>query len=127
MNELALHLADYLALRRALGFKLEREGHELPGLVAYLEAAGAATLSADLAIAWAGLPQHVQPIRWAHRLGSIVFRYLATIDPATEVPSRDVFGAREQRPAPYLWSEAAVCRLLEAACAIRPSVGATSP
>jgi len=128
MSELALHLADYLALRRALGFKLEREGTELPQLVAYLEVAGAATLTADLAIAWARLPQHVQPIRWAHRLGSArgFARYLATIDPTTEVPPRDVFGAREQRPAPYLWSEAEVCRLLEAARAIRPPLRAAT-
>ena len=128
MSELALHLADYLALRRALGFKLEREGTELPQLVAYLEVAGAATLTADLAIAWARLPQHVQPIRWAHRLGSArgFARYLATIDPTTEVPPRDVFGAREQRPAPYLWSEAEVCRLLEAVRAIRPPLRAAT-
>jgi integrase len=128
MSELASHLADYLALRRALGFKLEREGTELPGLVAHLEAAGTATLTADLAIAWARLPQHVQPIRWAHRLGSArgFARYLQTIDPATEVPPRDVFGAREQRPAPYLWSEAEVRLLLEAAREIRPPLRAAT-
>jgi integrase/recombinase XerD len=128
MSELAGHLADYLALRRALGFKLKREGDELPKLVAYLEAAGSATLTAELAIAWAGLPQQVQPIRWAHRLGSArgFARYLATIDPATEVPPRDVFGARQVRPAPYLWSEAEVRRLLEAARGIRPPLRAAT-
>jgi integrase/recombinase XerD len=128
MSELAGHLADYLALRRALGFKLKREGDELPKLVAYLEAAGSATLTAELAIAWAVLPQQVQPIRWAHRLGSArgFARYLATIDPATEVPPRDVFGARQVRPAPYLWSEAEVRRLLEAARGIRPPLRAAT-
>ena len=61
MSELSGHVEDYLRLRRALGFKLERAGHLLPQLVAYLEAAGAATVTSDLAIAWARLPGHTQP------------------------------------------------------------------
>lgn len=128
MSELARHMGDYLSLRRALGFTLEQEGRELPQLVAYLEAAGSATLTAELAIAWARLPQRVQPIRWAHRLGSArgFARYLATIDPATEVPPRDVFGARVVRPAPYLWAEAEIRRLLEAARALRPPLRAAT-
>jgi hypothetical protein len=39
------HVADYLRLRRGLGFKLERAGQILPQLVAYLEAAGATTVT----------------------------------------------------------------------------------
>jgi integrase/recombinase XerD len=54
--DLAGHVADYLRLRRALGFKLRVEGQVLPQLVAYMTAAGASTVTADLAIAWAGLP-----------------------------------------------------------------------
>jgi hypothetical protein len=37
-------------LRRALGFKLELAGHLLPQLVSYLDSAGAATVTSDLAI-----------------------------------------------------------------------------
>ena len=51
MSALGSHAEDYLRLRRALGFKLERAGRLLPQLVAYLEAAGAATVTSDLAIA----------------------------------------------------------------------------
>ena len=68
MSELSAHVEDYLRLRRALGFKLERAGHLLPQLVAYLEAAGVATVTSDLAIAWARLPGHTQPNHWAQRL-----------------------------------------------------------
>ena len=68
MSCLREHVDDYLRLRRALGFKLEHDGQALPQLVAYLEAAGAATVRSDLAISWARLPEGVQPIRWAHRL-----------------------------------------------------------
>ena len=51
MSALSGHVQDYLRLRRALGFKLERAGRLLPQLVAYLEAADATTMTSDLAIA----------------------------------------------------------------------------
>src|SRR5437773_98743 len=68
MSALDAHVEDYLRLRRALGFKLERHGLVLPQLVAYLEAAGAATVTSELAIAWAGLPKGARPNHWAARL-----------------------------------------------------------
>ena len=50
---LRAHVDDYLRLRRALGFKLKEDGRLLEQLVGYLEAAGASTLSSELAIRWA--------------------------------------------------------------------------
>jgi len=128
MSALAGHLADYRALRRSLGFKLGWQGADLAGLVAYLDAAGASTVTADLAIAWAQLPQGVQRLRWAHRLGAArgFARYLAAIDEATEVPPPDVFGARQTRPAPYLWAADDVGRLLRAARTLRPPLRAAT-
>ncbi len=128
MSALAHHLADYLALRRGLGFKLDWEGADLAQLVADLAAAGAPTLTVELAIAWARLPQGVQRLRWAHRLGAArgFARYLRAIDPATEVPPPDVFGARQQRRAPYLWATADVSRLMEAAQTLRPPLRAAT-
>ncbi len=128
MSALAAHLADYLALRRSLGFKLGWQGADLAGLVAYLDAAGASTISTELAIAWAQLPQGVARLRWAHRLGAArgCARYLAAIDPATEVPPPDVFGARQTRPAPYLWAAGDVVRLLHAARTLRPPLRAAT-
>jgi hypothetical protein len=61
MRALAGHAADYLTLRRALGVKLIRQGQELTQLVAFCDAAGASTLTTELAIAWARLPQGVAP------------------------------------------------------------------
>lgn len=122
MSALADHVADYLKLRRALGFKLEFPGQVLPQLVAYLDDAGASTLTAELAIAWAGLPQGVLPISLAHRLGAArgFARYLQTIDPATEVPPCGVWPSVTRRRAPYLWSDNDIGRLLDAAGQIRP-------
>ena len=123
VNHLDRHLANYLRLRRALGFRLAFPGHVLPGLVAYLGAAGASTVTTEHAVAWARLPAGVQPIAWAHRLGAArgFARYLHTIDPATEVPPRDVFAAHQQRPVPHIWSYAEVRALLHAAGELHPS------
>jgi integrase/recombinase XerD len=128
MSELSGHVEDYLRLRRALGFKLERAGHLLPQLVAYLEAAGAATVTSELAIAWARLPGHTQPNHWAQRLAIArgFARYLQALDPATEVPPPGVFPTRRHRPTPFLWSQRDICRLLEGTRALRPALRAAT-
>jgi integrase len=128
MSSLQQHVDDYLRLRRGLGFKLERHGQILPQLAAYLEAAGASTVTRELAIAWARLPAGAHPRHWAARLAIArgFAAYLQTIDPATEIPPADVFAVRYQRPTPYLWSQQDTCRLLEAARTLRPPLKAAS-
>jgi integrase/recombinase XerD len=128
MSALGAHVTDYLRLRRALGYKLEREEQWLRQFVGYLEAAGAATVVSDLAIAWARAPVNARPAYWAHRLGVVrkFAAYLQTLDPETEVPPPGVFPARRYRRTPYLWSQAEIGRLLDAARALRPPLrGAT--
>ena len=128
MKGLAEHVEDYLSLRRALGFKLERHGRLLPQLVAYLQTAGEHTITRELAISWARLPAAAHPRHWAARLaiGRGFALYMQTIDPATEVPPTGVFAVRYQRPTPYLWSHQDICRLLEAAGGLRPPLRAAS-
>jgi integrase/recombinase XerD len=128
MSDFDRHVRDYLRMRRALGFKLKRDGEVLIQLAAYLDAAGAQTLTADLAISWARLPRNVAPINWAHRLGAArgFATYLQTIDPATEIPARAVFPASAPRPAPYLWSPTDVVRLLQATQQLRPRLRAVT-
>jgi len=108
------HVDEYLRLRRALGFKLKEDGHLLHRLIAHVEAAGASTLTSELAIGWARRPEGVHPNQWAKRLR--VARgfagYLQTIDPAAEIPPPDVFPTRKQRATPYPFSEHDICRLL---------------
>ena len=128
MNTLSAQVEDYLRLRRALGFKLERAGLLLPQLVAYLDAAGATTVTSDLAIAWARLPERAQPNHWAARLAVArgFARYLQAIDPATEVPPAGVFPTRRHRPAPYLWSAVDIRLLLETTRSLRPRLRAAA-
>lgn len=125
---LGAHVDDYLRLRRALGFKLKEDGHLLGQFIAYVEAAGATTLSSELAIGWARLPEGVHPNQWAKRL-RVARRfayYLHTIDPTTEIPPPDVFPTRRQRATPYLLSERDICRLLQEARSLRRPLRAAS-
>jgi integrase/recombinase XerD len=128
MSGLQARVDDYLRLRRALGYKLERHGRLLPQLVAYLEAAGAGTVTSELAISWARLPTGAHPRHWAARLAIArgFAAYMQTIDPTTEIPPADVFAVRYQRPTPYLWSRQDICRLLDAARMLRPPLKAAS-
>ena len=125
---LEAHLDDYLRLRRALGFKLKEDGHLLKQLIAYVEAAGATTLSSEMAIRWARLREGVHPNHWAKRLRIArgFASYLQTIDPTTEIPPPDVFPVRRQRATPYLFSEHDISRLLQEARSLRRPLRAAS-
>jgi hypothetical protein len=81
-------IGDYLAVRRALGYKLEDHGWLLAGFASFLEAAGAATVTTRLALAWATLPQDALPSWHAARLRVVrgFARHLQALDPATEIP-----------------------------------------
>jgi len=85
MSTLRELLQDYLAMRRALGFKLRTEGTGLLSFVAFMEQAQADSISTDLALAWAKQPTSVQPARWAQRLSYVrgFARYCRAIDPRT--------------------------------------------
>ena len=122
------HVQDYLRLRRAPGFKLERAGRLLPQLVTYLQAAGATTVTSDLAIAWAKLPTGATANQWARRLGVVrgFAAYLMTIDPATEVPPSGIFPTTRGRPTPYLFAEDDIVRVLAAARELTPALRAAT-
>lgn len=122
MSEFGRHAEDYLRLRRSLGFKLTDHGPLLAHFTDYLDAAGATRITTELAVCFAQLPRHVQPIVWAHRLSMVrgFARFLRTIDPATEVPPHRVFAPHYQRPTPYLWQETEVLDLMAAARQLRP-------
>ena len=51
------HVADYLKARRALGFKLTYPGFVLHQFASYLDAAGARTITVELAVEFAGLTE----------------------------------------------------------------------
>jgi integrase len=110
-------LEEYLALRRALGFRLVREGALLAQFVAFAEVAGCEVVTCELALAWARLPQGANPI-WVSRRLSVVrgfSRHLAVLDPASEIIPADLLVARVTRLTPYLYSPEEIAALMSAA------------
>ena len=127
----ALHRAvdDYISLRRSLGFKLEDYPWMLHDFVSYLEAAGATTITAELAVAWAQRPgQQAHPSYLGKRLCVVrgFARHLAAFDPATEVPSADLLHWQECRAAPYIYSDAEINALMAAARSLQPVLRAAT-
>lgn len=117
MTELHGQVRDYLALRRAMGFKLEKYGALLDSLADFLEAAGLQTVTADAALAWAMLPQNVQPFRWRARLDAArgFARFLAAGDPVAEVPPTVLLDARRNRHEPYIFTTGEIGAVMVAA------------
>ena len=128
MSQLRNAVDDYLRIRRALGFKLERAGHLLPQFVAYLERAGAETITTELALAWAKQPPDVHPDWWGHRMSVVrgFARHLQALDPRTEVPPIDLLPRKVSRATPYLYTDADVAALMDAARALHPPLRAAT-
>ncbi|HEY6792058.1 MAG TPA: tyrosine-type recombinase/integrase [Trebonia sp.] len=128
MSILHAEAEEYLALRRALGFKLRREGYYLPQFATWMRERGAVTVTTALAIEWAGLPAGVHPVTWSHRLSAVrqFTRWLAVTDPETEVPPDRVFPGQGSRPDPYIYSDEEVAAILSAARVLRPAFWAAT-
>jgi Phage integrase family len=113
---------DYLMMRRALGFSLESHGRLLMSFIGYLEQAGAASVTTDLAVAWARQTRPgASPARWSHRLAvvRIFARHLSALDPCTEIPAAELMPHHYRRVAPHLYSPEEIKDLIRAAAAIR--------
>ncbi len=121
MTPLRQALADYLRIRRALGYKLERAGKLLPQFVDYLEQIGAEAVTSEQALAWATLPAGGSGRWWAFRLSMVrgFAAYLHSLDSAHQVPPADLLPGRSRRATPYLYSDAEIAALLAAAGMLR--------
>jgi integrase len=128
MSALADALRDYLSMRRALGFKLDRTGQLLGGFVAHADRAGADHVTVELALAWATQPAGADPSWHGARLSAVrgFARYLSALDPTTQVPPPDVLPHRSRRRVPYLYSEAEIAALLAAARGLRSPLRAAT-
>jgi integrase len=121
MNALRHALADYLAVRRVLGYRLVRTEKLLVQFLTYVEAHGEEHLTIETALAWASLPPEADR-SWAAARLSVVRRFAAHlrgIDPATEVPPVDLLPGRTRRATPYLYSEQNIAALITAAGTLR--------
>ncbi len=119
---------DYVALRRAMGFKLDKPGRLVLQFADHLDRLGTRQLTIDTALAWARQPTHADPSWWAYRLSAVrgFAAYLHPRLPGIQVPPADLFPLRTKRATPYLYSGEDIAALMTAARRLHtPLVAAT--
>ncbi|MEV0288892.1 tyrosine-type recombinase/integrase [Kribbella sp. NPDC050820] len=124
MSTLRENVTDYLAMRRAMGFKVEGLGKLLLSFVAFCEVRGATRVRTDLAVEWATstIKVHVNDALFARRMDAVrIFaRYQHALDPATEIPPEGICNRRYRPKEPNVFSEAEILALLTASDALSP-------
>ena len=116
MSALRGQLADYLAVRRALGYRLERQEKLLGQFLDYLEDRGLEQITIEHALRWATLPGRAP--RWhANRLCAVrgFARHLKAIGMPVEVPASGLLPSPSSRAVPYLYSDEQIAALMDAA------------
>jgi integrase len=128
MNGLRPAIGDYLGVRRALGYKLEDHEWLLADFASFMEERDAATITTELALAWATLPQDVLRSWWAARLRVVrgFARHLKAFNAATEVPPAGLLACSNRRAVPYLYSDAEVSALMAATASLGPALHAAT-
>jgi len=130
VSALRARAGEYLAMRRALGFKLTTQGRHLMSFVGFCEERGASRVTTDLAVEWAAQTAKGSDNEayQARRLDvvRIFARHLQALDPSTEVPPEDVLSRRRWRIPPYLYSPQEVAALMNAAGGLTPAMRAAT-
>lgn len=119
---LAEAIEYYLALRRQLGFILEREGAQLLGLANYAQEAGhVGPLTVELAVRWAqssptaGAHQQARRLEIARRFA----QFWSAFAPATEIPCAGQLGPSNSVRQAHIYSPDQISDLLNAAGQLR--------
>lgn len=119
---------EYLALRRAMGFKLERPGSLVLQFADHLDRQGTTSITVDAAVTWARQPAQASPMWWGYRLSAVrgFATYLHPRMSGIEVPPADLLPLRSQRATPYLYSTQEMQALWSAARNLRSPLLATT-
>jgi integrase len=120
MSPLRQALADYLQIRRALGYKLERAEKLLDQYLDYLEGLGAEQVTIENALGWVTLPAGGSGHWWAFRMSVVrgFASHLHALDPIHEVPPADLCPGRVHRVVPYLYSQEQINALMAASSSL---------
>lgn len=110
----------YIELRRSLGFKLRKTSAHLASFIEYAASVGDVHVRSDTALAWAAATSSTQDSYYRRLQELALFaRFLRAEDPEHEVPQHHLFYRSRSRPAPYIFSQGEVVRMLAAACELR--------
>jgi len=120
-------VGDYVAYRRELDFDVGNEAPALYRFARYADTTGhKGPITTELALEWATLPQHRQPVYRARRLDILrrFARHMKLFDPETEVPPEGILGPSQyRRRAPHIYSDKGIAALMKAAGCLTPTNG----
>lgn len=116
MSTLEEHLAEYLSMRRALGYDLDKLEYLVGQFCTWLNDQGKETFTTADAVTWARLPVDADPSWWGMRVGAVrtFATYLDAIGVDVQVPPRAVLPTRPRRAAPFIYTQADLEALLDA-------------
>jgi integrase len=115
MNGFSHTVEEYLRLRRSFGHDLVHAARLLPRFAEHLDAAGAEFVTIDAALSWALEPEAMPGSDVRATRMSVVrgfARYLAGIDPRTEIPPAGLIPFRKRWRTPFIYSETDVVALM---------------
>ncbi|MDQ3988865.1 MAG: tyrosine-type recombinase/integrase [Actinomycetota bacterium] len=117
MSPLRRQLAEYLVIRRAMGFMMDRHEKLLGQFADHLAARDVSTLTTEHALAWAMSPSQGDPRWWAARLSVVrgFAVHLHALDPAHQVPPHGLIPHGPRRTVPYLYTGGEIAALVRAA------------
>jgi integrase/recombinase XerD len=122
----AEHVEQYVAMRRGLGYRLDRQATYLRSFAAFLDRCGHdGPVPLALSVQWATDTRSPDPHNPARRLSAVggFLRYLAPLDGATEIPPPGVLGPSHHRTPPHIYSDQEIATLLTAAAELSPRRG----
>jgi integrase/recombinase XerD len=128
MSTMQQAAAEYLQMRQALGYKLITQGRLVMSFAGAMDAAGQETLTIRAAVDWASHPPRgTRPEYWCRRLEAVRLfaRHMHALDPAHEVPPRDILPFRAyRRIGGHRYTAEETAALITAAGRLRPRLRA---
>jgi|HubBroStandDraft_6_1064221.scaffolds.fasta_scaffold22810_2 integrase len=121
MSTLRESLDEYLVMRRALGFHLDKLEYLAGGFIDWLAGRGQTeSFTIADAVTWARLPAQADPIWWGMRLGAVrtFAAYQNARDSAVPVIPAGLLPATSNRAGPYIYAQQDLDALLAACSAV---------
>jgi integrase/recombinase XerD len=117
VTALEARIDEYLAMRRAVGFKLARHQRLLGDFARFSTQRGQDRVTIEGALAWACLPSNVSLVWIAERLSVVrgFARWLAALEPDSEVPPAGLVPGGPRRKTPFLYADSDIAALLGSA------------
>ena len=125
-SKLLDEVAEYLDLRRGLGFGLQGLEGRLVDFARYAERVGhQGPVTIELAVQWALSSSSTDPSYAAQRLSAVRLfaRHLAIADPRTEIPPAGLLGRVPARKPPHIYTDTELGALLHQARLLQPREG----